>query len=398
MEAQSDRSKMGSRKILVAIWVLAAIAGVALFEWDMTPRSGRYKAGGLSAGPGPVRYLVMREWRRNTDYQFSPSAERKRHPEGGLHEFYQLATDKDGFIEPARRHQQPDLSIVFLGGSTTECMYVAPDNRFPYLAARKLEQALGLKVNGINAALSGNNSMHSLLLLLGKVVPLRPDFVVLMHGINDIGALTTERTYWSTSGSLRLFEEERISVGDAGKVLVRSLIPYTTEQLQRGTKALRELFRVRRAQAQTPKPAEGPDRRAEMGRDFESSLRSFVRVATAWGITPVLMTQVYVEPTSATERSGAFVNREQLAGAGLRPDEHPTLLDYFNAITREVARSEAIPLIDLARARAWRFGDVYDTVHFTDEGSKQVAEIVAAALKEQIGLKRKAPGGAARTP
>jgi lysophospholipase L1-like esterase len=397
MEAQSGRSKMNSRKTLVAIWVLAAIAGVALFEWDMTPRSGRHKAGGLSAGPGPVRYLVMREWRRNTDYQFSPSPERKRHADGGLHEIYQLATDKDGFIEPARRHQQPDLSIVFLGGSTTECMYVAPDNRFPHLAARKLEQALGLKVNGINAALSGNNSMHSLLLLLGKVVPLRPDFVVLMHGINDIGALTTERTYWSTSGSLRLFEEERISVGDAGKVLVRSVIPYTMEQLQRGTKALRELFHVRRAQAQTTKPAEAPDRRAEMGRDFESSLRSFVRVATAWGITPVLMTQVYVEPTSATERSGAFVNREQLAGAGLRPDEHPTLLDYFNAITREVARSESIPLIDLARARSWRFGDVYDAVHFTDEGSKQVAEIVAAALKEQIGLK-KSPGGGARTP
>ena len=396
MEAQSGRSKMGSRKTLVAIWVLAAIAGVALFEWDMTPRSGRYKAGGLSAGPGPVRYLVMREWRRNTDYQFSPSPERKRHADGGLHEIYQLATDKDGFIEPARRHQQPDLSIVFLGGSTTECMYVAHDNRFPYLAARKLEQALGLKINGINAALSGNNSMHSLLLLLGKVVPLRPDFVVLMHGINDIGALTTERTYWSTSGSLRLLEEERISVGDAGKVLVRSLIPYTTEQLQRGTKALRELFRVRRAQAQTPKPAEGPDRRAEMGRDFESSLRSFVRVASAWGITPVLMTQVFVEPTSATERSGAFVNREQLGGAGARPGSQPSLLDDFNAITREVARSEAVPLIDLARARDWRFGDVYDAVHFTDEGSKKVAEVVATALEEQIERKRKV--GSARTP
>jgi len=52
----------------------------------------------------------------------------------------------------------------------------------------------------------------------------------------------------------------------------------------------------------------------------------------------------------------------------------------------------------LARARSWRFGDVYDAVHFTDEGSKQVAEIVAGALKEQIGLKRKAPGGGARTP
>ena len=98
MEVQSGGSKMGSRKILVALWILAAIGGVALFEWDMTPRSGRYQAGGQSAGPGPARYLVMREWRRNTDYQFVPSAERRRHPDGGLLESYPLSTDKDGFI------------------------------------------------------------------------------------------------------------------------------------------------------------------------------------------------------------------------------------------------------------------------------------------------------------
>src|SRR5436190_22395940 len=292
MEAQAGRSKAGSGKILVALSVLAVIGGIALFEWDVTPRSGRYKAGGQSSGPGPARYLVMREWKRNTDYQFTPSPERRRHSDGGLQEIYPMATDNEGFIEPARRHAQPDLSIVFLGGSTTECMYVAPENRFPHLAAVKLEQALGLKINGINAALSGNNSMHSLLLLLGKVVPLRPDYVVLMHGINDIGALSSNGTYWIKGGSLRLFEEEKHSVEDAGKVLVKALIPYSSEQLTRGYKSVLELVRIRRAQAQTPAQAGQPDRRAEMGRDFESSLRSFVRVATAWGITPVLMTQV----------------------------------------------------------------------------------------------------------
>jgi lysophospholipase L1-like esterase len=396
MEAQARESKVGSRRILVVLCVLAAIAGVALFEWDMTPGSGRYKAGGQSAGPGPARYLVMREWRRNTDYQFTPSADRKRHPDGGLLETYPLSTDTDGFIAPARRHATPDVSVVFLGGSTTECMFVAPENRFPHLAATRLERALGLKVNGINAALSGNNSMHSLLLLLGKVVPLRPDFVVLMHGINDIGTLTGNGTYWIKDGSLRLYEEEKISIGDAGKVLVKSLIPYTTEQLQRGAKAARELVRIRSARAQTPAPASGPERRPQIGRDFESSLRSFVRVASAWGITPVLMTQVFVEPTSATERSGAFVNREQLGGGAPRPGGQPSLLDDFNAVTREVARSEGVPLIDLARARNWRFGDVYDAVHFTDEGSKKVAEIVATALEELFEKKRKV--GSARTP
>src|SRR5262245_25202207 len=93
-DGQVMGSKLVSRKVLGAIWVLAAIGGIALFEWDMTPGSGRYKASGQSAGPGPARYLVLREWRRNTDYQFVPSAERKRHTDSGLEETYQLATDK----------------------------------------------------------------------------------------------------------------------------------------------------------------------------------------------------------------------------------------------------------------------------------------------------------------
>jgi lysophospholipase L1-like esterase len=383
---------------MLAVWLLALVGGIAIFEWDAKPAAGRHAAGSSGSGPGPARYLVMREWKRNTDYQFTPVPARKRYPEGGLQESYALATDAEGFIEPARRHAQPDLSIVFLGGSTTECIYVAPQNRFPHLTAVLLEQALGLKVNGINSALSGNNSMHSLLLLLGKVIPQRPDFVVLMHGVNDIGALSSAGTYWIKGGSLRLYEEERVSVGDAGRTLVRALIPYTTQSLQSGANRFRELIGVRKAAAQqTPKPGER-DRRAEMGRDFASSLRSFVRVASAWHITPVLMTQIYVEPGSTAERSGAFVNQEQLTSAGLEPGNFPNLLDYFNAITREVARSEGAVLIDLARARAWTFGDVYDDVHFTDRGSRLVAETVAAALKDEIAARRRGTGGPGRTP
>jgi hypothetical protein len=110
------------------------------------------------------------------------------------------------------------------------------------------------------------------------------------------------------------------------------------------------------------------------------------------------MTQVYVSPTSAPEHSTTFVNREQLAGIGLRPDSFPTVHGYFNAIMRDVARSEAVPLIDLAWARAWRFGEVYDALHFTDEGSKRVAEIVAAAFKNEILPKKRAIANPTKTP
>lgn len=397
MAAPSNRFEKHSRTALVVLWALTLVAGVALLEWVLSPGGGRHRASGLSPGPAPARHLVLREWRRDTDYEFLPSEARKRYAEGGLPKTYQLATDSEGFIAPARRHPRPDVSIVFLGGSTTECAFVLPENRFPHLTARKLEDALGLKVNGINAGISGNNSMHSLVLLLGKVIPLQPDFVVLMEAVNDIGVLSAHGSYWLKEGSLRLIESERRSVGEAGRMLAQSLVPYTSEFLQDARRSARGLFRVGQAlagaeaKAQTKGSAGSElESRKAAARAYESSLKSFVRIASAWGVTPVLMTQVNASPRSEAERGDTFLSRERLAGVVRRPEDFASVHDHFNAIVREVARSEGAVLIDLARARDWAFGDVYDAVHFTDRGSQQVAEIIAAALQDQVATRAKA--------
>ena len=52
---------------------------------------------------------------------------------------------------PSKVHDHPDLTLAFLGGSTTECIYVDENNRFPYLAGRLIEEQTGLKVNSYNA-------------------------------------------------------------------------------------------------------------------------------------------------------------------------------------------------------------------------------------------------------
>ena len=108
-----------------------------------------------------------------------------------------LRVDRQGFIMPSKIHDHPDLTIAFLGGSTTECTYVDEDNRFPYLAGRLLERQTHLKVNSYNAGRSGNNTLHCLNVLLNKVVNLKPDIVVLMENINDLAILMYEKTYWN---------------------------------------------------------------------------------------------------------------------------------------------------------------------------------------------------------
>ena len=59
----------------------------------------------------------------------------------GAQKPYVLRVDRQGFIMPSKIHDHPDLTIAFLGGSTTECIYVDEDNRFPYLVGRLLERA-----------------------------------------------------------------------------------------------------------------------------------------------------------------------------------------------------------------------------------------------------------------
>ena len=396
MPPAPNRFDKHARMVLAVVWVVTLIAGVALLEWMLTPSGGRHRSSAHSAGPSPARHIVMREWRRDTDYAFPTSEARRQFGDGSVPASYVLSVDSAGFIEPARRHERPDITLAFLGGSTTECALVLPENRFPDLAARKLEAALGLKVNGLNAGMSGNNSMHALALLVGKVLPQRPDFVVLMEAVNDIGVLSAHGSYWVRQGSLRLVVNERQSVGEAGRMLTVSLIPYTTELVQNAWRRTRGLFKMHQAHAQVlPAPSGAPssDRRKAAAHAYESSLKSFVHTVSAWGATPVLMTQVNVEPRTETERRSTFLDRKQLAKVVDRPEDFASMHDHFNAILRAVAKTEGAILIDLATAHPWVFGDVYDAIHFTDRGSQRVAEIVAGVLKDHVAERAKEGAG-----
>lgn len=389
----------------LGIWpaLVIAILGVtlvlAVVECALAPRGERYGARGMSGSPGPGRHIVMREWKPRTDYVVMADANRRRFPEGRPDGRYVVSTDDDGFIMPARVHETPDLSIAFLGGSTTECLLVSPEARFPHLAAQELGQSTGLKVNGLNAARSGNNTMHSLSLLQAKILPLRPQYVILMHATNDIGVLATAGSYWPTAGSLRQTEAERISIADGLGILSRSVLPYTLQTLQSGRRQLGELFRRRAA---TPEP--GPTRStvdetrwARLSGDYGAALRTFVRTAKAWGIRPVLMTQVRL-PQGQGPGTPDFIDAQHLERGSLDRASFDARHDAFNELIRSIAADEDALLIDLVRAREWRVEDLYDGLHFTDAGSRAVARILSTHLADDLRRRPLAMDGRGAQP
>ncbi|MSO66072.1 MAG: hypothetical protein EXQ85_09840 [Alphaproteobacteria bacterium] len=174
--------------------VLALFVGIALAEMTLArlPSSLVVQPGETPAGP--PRNIVLREHRPNTRFAFVPPKIRAATGEP-VQPFYPLETDRYGFINPSAGHRAPQATIVFLGGSTTEAMFVDPERRFPFLTGRLLEQSTGLRVNSLNGGRSGNNVVHAVQLLTGKVVPLKPTGVVLMENVNDLGTLSTFGTY-----------------------------------------------------------------------------------------------------------------------------------------------------------------------------------------------------------
>lgn len=275
-----------------------------------------------------------------------------------------LRTDERSYILPSFRFENPDWTIAFLGGSTTECAAVSEEIRFPALVSTLLEQR-GLRVNSLNAGLSGNTTHDAINILLNHVVEDQPDVVVIMEAWNDVGVLSQDPIYRSRSGyplGVGTAARWALQAASARLSLFGAVRSYTTtpgiqpRAFEGGADPKRE---------QVPVPVEPYIRR----------LRGLVRLARALEIVPVLMTQPSV---------------------GVRTALTPGWIDTgnqatFNEAMRSVASEEGVALIDLAHhvehdVEGWNqpMKVFYDGVHVNDDGSRIYARYITERLIETV--------------
>ncbi|MBM4285091.1 MAG: hypothetical protein FJ128_07560 [Deltaproteobacteria bacterium] len=303
---------------------------------------------------------------------------------GALPPRSQLRADAQGFIMPSRVHDRPDVTLAFLGGSTTECRHQPEEKRFAFLAGRLLEARTGLKVNSYNASRSGNNSLHSLNLLLNKVLPLKPTVVVMMHNVNDLTTLLYEGTYWNRNASRRPVVEERRSLRGDFRNLVAGLREATIPHLYA---AIRSLGRKTQEFSAPDEFAGVRGRRLSVDeafllREFTANLTAFVHLCRARGVRPVLMTQANRLKAVPDDRIARQL--KAVEAQGIPYAVYKGLYDRFNQTVREVAAREGAILVDLDRLIPQEKLYMFDAVHFTDQGSELVAQKVAEALQGEL--------------
>lgn len=263
------------------------------------------------------------------------------------------------------------LSIVAIGGSTTECLYLPDGSDWPALVGDSLKRHFPrFWMN--NAGLDGHSTFGHCVLMNDYIVRLRPKVALFLVGANEIGnaggngfeASNVRGPLLTTS-----FESFAKSVYAHSEVasLVLTLYRYFRARSQGLPHTVVNLKSARTV------PYPEPDLDAVLKRHsdtfiplFKNRLRTLIRLCRSNRILPVLITQPSlfgpgVDPV--TGRDLASVLAEDRSGYG-----RWKILDLYNDATRSVASEDSVFLVDLAREMPRNSLYFYDYLHYTGPG------------------------------
>ena len=320
------------------------------------------------------RYINLREILPLIDTQDVPTDKTVRESDGLVQKPYRVRTDAQGFMLPYNRYEKPDLSLIFLGASTVACIYVEEENRYPYLVGQLLEQKTGKKITSINSGVGGNNSLHSLDILLNKIIPARPGVVVMMHNINDLVTLIYDGTYWSKNSTRSAIVDfsfyKNLTGLKALSTLARDMyIP----NLHAATRILSKKIFGKKVKDQDDEFAAIRGKKltvdaAHILDEFKMNLNTFINICRARRITPVLMTQFNRYKSNPDPKIIKAMQGFE-SDSGIPMGEFMELYAKFNDAIREVGKANGVLVIDLAALIPQDKQYMYDVVHLNTRGS-----------------------------
>ncbi|MBS1574604.1 MAG: SGNH/GDSL hydrolase family protein [Bacteroidetes bacterium] len=275
------------------------------------------------------------------------------------------------------------ISIITIGGSTTECKFLSDSSTWPFLLYQSLrKQDTRVWLN--NAGNDGHSTFGHLLLLQEYILKLKPDYALFLTGIND------EET--DSPDEFDLMTEKKITT-HSFKGFIKSLLNHT----EIGRTAF-NFYHVQIAYKKglvhreiNPKDLiDSPlsdsiieNRIASQAPYIEGYKKRIAQILTDCknaNIKPVLITQPslfgnYTDSSTNVVMGNKWVKESNQKSNCILEEK---VLEMYNDVLRSFSQQAMV--IDLAREMPKNSVYYYDFTHFTKEGAKKVSAILYTHL------------------
>jgi lysophospholipase L1-like esterase len=281
--------------------------------------------------------------------------------------------------EPAMPKPPGLFRIVALGGSTTFGYSVADEDAWP----SQLATRLGPRCEVLNGGRPGATTYRNFAYLRDHLMRLDPDVVVFYEGFNDMWRAV--RRHAGDQPDYGIVDEglpPTPGVLDQGAPVPWS---WPVSLLgHRGARWIGHRFGARSPSWPEPPVGKGPFRfDSAIVAIYEKNLGAMVRLCRSRGVQPVLATFAACDdpalPEAEENRRMRYVTREI---PQLDAKTGQQAMDLYRKMTRCVAEAEGVPLIDAAREMPKDLRDFTDTIHFTPDGEKALAGVIAKGLRK----------------
>lgn len=277
-------------------------------------------------------------------------------------------TDGSGLIlgyAPGAEASPDSPLILFLGGSTTESNEVDEEFRFPSVVQRVLSDVCDIPVRTWNSGVRGHTVIDSINLLLNHPSYNRATHVVLMHNLNDRLRLSLKGGYFASLGADA--PTSWFAVRTSGLLFASTVWDFVTYRsnvlfaLRMKWGNLNPFNGEENNPAVSERVIDMPDSNLQKSiKTFRTYLRLFTIIVKSLDQSPILMTQ----PLGRTS----------------------VLQERFNAVIREVAYSQRIPVVDLsARFPSDRDLFLSDKIHFNNKGAITAGNLIASEIAPAVG-------------
>jgi len=273
------------------------------------------------------------------------------------------------------------LTVLTIGGSTTESLFLTDGRTWTDAMARRLQPSFpGIWVN--NAGLDGQSTYGHLILLRDFVDALRPRVAVFLIGVNDIGldagnpydeSLAPPRSALRSAAS---FLTNHVELAGLAQNLLRVArakdAGFGHEQL--------DLTAIRHLEHDEANTAATIAKFSPALPAYASRVAAIVDECRRHHIEPVLVTQPGLYGDAIDPATGVDLSTIQVRGAA-NGRLWWRVQELYNDVTRRTAHDRGVLLIDAARELPKDSRFFYDFMHFTNEGSARLGDIVATHLE-----------------